>query len=206
MITLKLTPTDLVEIRATPLGPWKGHAVARPLHWQSVRQMGAPTLVGTHHAPAPTNGPSRVRIEARRPGQLNISRCRPAPAASTPLGRPRQWCGEKVPTRSKHYCAQRGRQQRCGEHAIDAVGDALGLPALAHLAHELLSLALDPVFSELVAQPTELVQQAAQVLQFGLPVSPARCRDVLVSQESLELIPQRRQPLIQKIIKSSWRS
>lgn len=77
MVPSRLTPTDRVEIRATPLGPWKGDA-ARPQSWQSVCQMGAPTLVGTHPAPALYHGPSRVRIEARRPGQPeNLRTTRP---------------------------------------------------------------------------------------------------------------------------------
>ena len=70
MVNEVLALTNHVETRATPFGPWKGNAASLSRCWQSVCQMGAPPLAGTHHAPAHTNGPSRVRIEARRSGQL----------------------------------------------------------------------------------------------------------------------------------------
>jgi len=81
----RLTPTDLVEIRATPFGPWKGDAALAPQSWQSVCQMGAPTHVGTHPAPA-VNGPERVRIDARRLGQFDVDG--PPPVATRGIVRP----------------------------------------------------------------------------------------------------------------------
>jgi len=41
------------EIRATPEVPWKS-SLALPESRQSVCQIGAPTHVGTHHAPVDT--------------------------------------------------------------------------------------------------------------------------------------------------------
>ena len=94
---------------------------------------------------------------------------------------------------------QGGRQQRRGEEAIDPVGDAFGLPAGGDLTRQLLSLALDTVPLDLVAQLAELVQQSAQVVQFGLSVAPARRRDAIGCQKFIEQIPQRRQALIEKL-------